>query len=203
MHIGGRAVSIAVIAASIAMLAYVLLTRTGALEPRRIEAGPEYIEAVRGLYLLELAEKECTFTLSRTITLPWWDRIPLEELDCEMEVGVCYSVRVTAGMDLSGASDDIIRIEGRRADITLPAPELVNTVVRESGSSWIRTGGMPRNWDEELLSARAEMSALAEREAEEDAMNSGIIQEAESVATAHVSRALASLGIEETHVSFE
>ncbi len=198
-----KAVSIAVIAASFAMLAYVFIDRTDLFRPKRTEAGQEYIEAVRGLYLLELAEKECTFTLSRTITLPWSDRIPLDELDCELEVGIYYSVRVTAGIDLSSASDDFIRIEGQRADITLPAPEIVNTIVREAGSSWIRTGGIPRNWDEELMSARAEMSVLAESEAEEDATNSGIIQEAESVATAHVSRALASLGIEETHVSFE
>ncbi len=191
------------IAASVAVLAYIGLARTGALESRRIEAGPEFIEAVRGLHLLELVEEEYSFTISRSITIPWWDRIPLPELDCELETGVFYSVRVTAGIDLAEASGDFVEIEGRRADVILPAPRIVNTVSREAGSSWIRTDGPPRNWDEELLDARAEMAVEAEEEARSDALASGIIDRAEEVATAQVTQALSSLGIEETHVSFE
>lgn len=199
----GRLVPLAVIAASAAVLGYVVLDRTGALEPRRIEAGPEYVETVRGLNLLELAEYECNLTVSRNITDPLWDRIPLPELDCELEIGSYYSVRVTAGIDMSGASGDFIRIEGRRADVTLPSPEIVNTVLREAGTPWIVTEGPPRSWDEELLEARGEMALEAEEEARQDALSAGIIQRSESVATAQVSQALSSLGMEETHVRFE
>lgn len=199
----GKLVPLAVISISIAVLAYIALARTGAIEPRRIEAGPEYLEAVRGLHLLELVEEEYSFTQSRSITLPWWDRLPLPELDCELEIGVFYSVRVTAGVDMSEASGDFVEIEGRRADVTLPAPRIVNTVSREAGSSWIRTGGPPRDWDEELLEARAELAVEAQEEACRDALASGIIERAEAVATAQVTQALSSLGIEETHVGFE
>ncbi|MDM7993468.1 MAG: DUF4230 domain-containing protein [Candidatus Fermentibacter sp.] len=199
----GRLVPLAVITASIAVLGYVVLDRTGALEPRRIEAGPEYVEAVRGLNLLELTEYECNLTISRTITDPLWDRLPLEELDCELEIGSYYSVCVTAGIDMSGASGDFIRIDGRRADVTLPSPEIVNTVPREVGTPWIVTEGPPRSWDEELLEARGEMAVEAGEEAREDALAAGIIQRAESVATAQVSQALSSFGMEETHVRFE
>lgn len=195
--------SIAVIAVSVTVLTLVLLERTGGLRSERTEAGQEYVDAVRSLHLLELVEQECNLTVSRTITLPWWDRIPIGELDCELEIGVFYSVRVTAGIDMTGVSGDFIETGGRRADVTLPAPEIVNTVVREVGTPWIRTGGPPRNWDEELLAQRTELEAEAEEEAREDAIAAGIIGRAESVATAQVSQALSSLGIEETHVRFE
>lgn len=205
--VGGRLrcslLPIAVISASIAALAYVFLARTGALDTRRTEAGREYVEAVRGLHLLELVEEEYSFTLSRTIIRPWWERIPLPELDCELEIGAYYSVRVTAGIDMAGTRDDLVEIEGRRAVVTLPVPEIVNTVARETGSAWIRTGGMPRNWDEDLLAERSEMAVEACEEARGDALEAGIIERAESVATAQVSQALRSLGIEEAHVSFE
>ncbi|HOF66741.1 MAG TPA: DUF4230 domain-containing protein [Candidatus Fermentibacter daniensis] len=199
----GRTASIAVIAASAAVLAFVVLDRTGALRPERTEAGPEYIEAVRGLYLLELAEMEFGFMESKTVKRDWWNRIPFDELVCELEVGVYYTVRVTAGIDMAGVPDDILRIEGRRVCVSLPAPEIVNTVVRESGSTWIRTGGPPRNWDAEVAAIRASLEADAAAEAEEDAIEAGMIQTAESVAAAHVTRALESMGMEEIHVSFE
>lgn len=201
----GRLVPLAVISASTAVLAYIVLARTGALESHRTEAGPEYVEAVRNLHLLELVEEEYSFTLSRTIRLPWWDRIPLPELGCELEIGISYSVRVTAGIDMAGASGDFVRIEGqgRSADVVLPSPEIVNTVPREVGTPWIRTGGPPRDWDGEVLEMRGELAVEAGEEAREDALAAGIIERAESVAAAQVSQALFSLGIEDTHVRFE
>lgn len=200
-----RIVPLAVIAASLAFLVLAgrQLTGAGTSGRSRVEAGPEFYSAVRRLELLELVEHDCRMTLSRTVRRPWWDRLPLDELSSEIEIGVEYSVRVTAGIDLSGVPDDFISIEDGVADVVLPAPEVVNTVVSEIGTPWIRTGGIPADWDSEVLDMRADLAAEAKVEAVEDAIGAGILEQAGTVAVEQAEEALKAFGIEEVHVRFE
>lgn len=200
-----RMVPLAVIAASLAFLVFAgrQLTGAGAFGRKSLEAGPELYSSVRRLELLELVEHDCRMTVSRTIRRPWWDRLPVDELSSEIEIGVEYSARVTAGIDLSGVPDDFISIEGNSADIVLPAPEVVNVVVSEIGSSWIRTSGLPTDWDAEVLEAKADLAIDAGEEAVEDAIGAGILEQAGTVAVELATEALKAFGIEEVHVRFE
>jgi hypothetical protein len=192
-----------VVSLAVLVLAGRELTGAGGFGGSRTEQGPEFYLAVRRLNLLELVEYDYRNTLVRTIRRPWWQRLPLEELYSEIEIGSEYSVRVAAGIDLSSCTDDFIVMDGDRVDIVLPAPEIVNVLEREIGSTWIRTGGIPADWDAELLEAKADLAMEARSEAIEDAIEAGILGQAESVAVAQITEALSGFGPEEVHVRFE
>ncbi len=79
----------------------------------------------------------------------------------------------------------------------------MNTAVSEIGTPWIRTGGIPADWDAEVLEMKAELALEARDEAVEDAIGAGILEQAGTVAMGQAEQALKAFGIEEVHVRFE
>lgn len=155
------------------------------------------VVAIRDLARLESA----SYHMERVVDLTSRQRRLFGLVEAEDSILLVAAADVVAGVDLSHLGNENVEIEGGRAVITLPAPEIFSARLDNE-----RTYVRQRQTD--LLADRREgLETDARREAErtlrDAAIESGILQRAETNAQHTVSTLVRSLGFADVEVRFE